>query len=372
MSILFLTLKTFSAAGGVEKVGRVAGKAVYEYAVDNNEEAFFYSMYDSPSVKTEPYLTRKIFKGFGGNKISFTLASIKKGLGSSTIIVTHVKLLLPAYLAKLFSKKKKVILIAHGKEVWQPLPAFVIKMMNACDIILPVSRFTKEKMKELFGLKENKFTVVNNCLDPYLPPPAKESSRYTWQEKYGIDKDAIVLMTLTRLTIHEKNKGYDKILVAIQKLLPAFPALKYLFVGKYDDAEKERLTELTRRLGIDGKVIFTGFVPDDELAAHYNLCDVYVMPSEKEGFGISFIEAIYYGRPVIAGNRDGTNDALLDGRLGVLIDPQSQEEITAAIEKVIRNVSAFAPDRELLMKHFGYEVYKERWNKLLQGLDKKA
>ncbi|MDQ6762084.1 MAG: glycosyltransferase family 4 protein, partial [Bacteroidota bacterium] len=155
MPLLFLTLKTFSAAGGVEKVGRVAGKAVYGYAADNDEKAFFYSMYDSPSVTSEPYLPQKVFRGFGGNKILFTLRSIRKSFGSNIIVVTHVKLLLPAYLAKLISKKTKVILIAHGKEVWQPLSAFVRRMMNACDIILPVSRFTKERMKELFDFPES-------------------------------------------------------------------------------------------------------------------------------------------------------------------------------------------------------------------------
>ena len=117
-----------------------------------------------------------------------------------------------------------------------------------------------------------------------------------------------------------------------------------------------------------GSVFFTGFVPDEELADHYNMCDVYIMPSEKEGFGISFIEALYYNKPVIAGNRDGTADALLDGRLGLLVDPRSQQEITAAIKKVIGNVSAFRPDRELLMEHFSYGVYKKNWKRVLDSL----
>ncbi len=366
MPLLFLTLKTFSAAGGVEKVGRVAGKAVYDYAA-GKDEAWFYSMYDSPSVTTEPYLPRKSFRGFNGNKILFTLASVRQGFRSNIIVLTHVKLLLPGYLVKKIFRKTRLILIAHGKEVWEPLPSFTKKMLNACDVILPVSRFTKERMKTLFGIPENKFSVVNNCLDPYLPKPVDESNRLAWREKYGIDKGDIVLMTLTRLTIHEKNKGYDKILKAMQTLQPAFPNLKYLFVGKYDLAEKERLEKLVAELGINGKVIFTGFVPDEELADHYNICDVYVMPSEKEGFGISFIEALYYGKPVIAGNRDGTVDALLDGRLGLLVDPRSQEEITNAIEKVIRNVAAFVPDRALLMEYFSYPVYREKWRKVLEG-----
>lgn len=346
----------------------MAGKAIYEYAVANNQKMLVYSMYDPEVSNPEPYLPKNIFKGFSGNKSFFVLKSLQQGSKSRVIILLHVKLLLAGYLVKLFSKNTKLVLIAHGKEVWGPLSSRQKKMLSSCDLILPVSRFTKKKMKELFHIPAEKLTVLNNCLDPYLPSPSNNESRQTWRKKYGLQKDAIVLMTLSRLTIHEKNKGYDKILVAIKELLPSFPNLQYLLVGKYDAEEKTRLDKLIYEMGIDGKVFFSGFVPDDELADHYNMCDVYIMPSEKEGFGISFIEALYYYKPVIAGNRDGTTDALLDGRLGLLIDPGRQEDITSAIKKVIENISAFIPDRELLMKHFSYEVYRENWRKRLNVL----
>ncbi len=347
-------------------MGRVAGKAIYECGTANNEKLWLYSMYDDPEkIKTEPYLPKEAFRGFSGNKPLFVIKALQQGSKSRVVVLTHIKLLLTGYLIKLFSKKTKLILIAHGKEVWQPLTSLQKKMLNACDLILPVSRFTKEKMKQLFDIAEQKFSIVNNCLDPFLPLPADGQNRPFWRQKYGIAKEAILLMTLSRLTIHEKNKGYDKILVSIKELLPAFPHLQYLFVGKYDAEEKERLQNLIHELGIDGTVFFSGFVPDNELADHYNMCDVYVMPSEKEGFGISFIEALYYHKPVIAGNRDGTTDALLDGRLGLLVDPGSQDEITFAIRKIIKDPSAFNPDRELLMKHFSYDVYKENWRKVL-------
>ena len=213
---------------------------------------------------------------------------------------------------------------------------------------------------------------MNNCLDPFLPPPADEVSRSEWRKKYGIEEEEILLMTLSRLSAKEKNKNYDKVLSAIKKLQPEFPKLKYLFVGKYDAEEKKRLDILIHSLGLKEAVIFTGFVADTELAFYYNMADIYIMPSEKEGFGISFIEAMYYNKPVIAGNRDGTTDALLNGRLGVLIDPRSEEEIIAAIKKVIGNTNAFTPDRELLEKNFSYPVYKEKWCAVLDQAGAKA
>lgn len=348
-------------------MGRVAGKALQDYAEKQNEELLSYSMYDPEGCETAPYLPKKYSRGFGNRKIQFVAASVIAGRKSRVVVLCHVKLLIAGYLIKLFSKNTKVILIAHGKEVWEPLSTRQQSLLKTCDLILPVSRFTREKLKTLYHIPDEKLLVLHNCLDPYLPKPVPEGRRMVWREKYNIPHDAFLLMTLSRLTIHEKNKGYDKALVSISQLLPQYPRLYYLFVGRYDDDEKQRLDALIAELGITGRIIFSGFVADEALADHYNMCDVYIMPSEKEGFGISFIEALYYGRPVIAGNRDGSTDALLDGKLGVLVDPRSQEAITGAIRKVYENPAAFKPDRELLMEHFSFERYREEWGKVLDG-----
>ena len=136
-------------------------------------------------------------------------------------------------------------------------------MLKRIDLIIPVSDFTKEKMKTLFDLPEEKFRVLNNCLDPFLPAPADESRRNECRSIYGIAENDFVLMTLSRLSSKEKSKGYDKVLIAVKKLHTSFPNLKYLFVGKYDADEKTRLDSVIHDLGIEDDVIFTGFVPDN-------------------------------------------------------------------------------------------------------------
>ncbi len=341
---------------------------MYEYSVEHNEKLTIFSMHDEEHAVCKPYFPASVFKGFASKKILFVVNAWKQGIASRVVILSHVNLLFPGYLIKLFSPKTKLILIAHGIEVWQPLSRFRKRMLQKADLILPVSHFTKEKMKALFDLAEKKFVVINNCLDPFLPLPENEDNRTEWRTKYGIGEQGIVLMTLSRLSAKEKNKGYDRILSAIKKLQPEFPQLKYLFVGKYDNDEKTRLDVLIQSLGIDGSVIFTGFVEDRDLASYYNMADVYIMPSEKEGFGISFIEAMYYNLPVIAGNRDGTTDALLNGQLGVLIDPRIEEQIVNAIRKVISNIKAFMPGHELLESNFGYPVYKKKWAQVLDRI----
>ena len=95
------------------------------------------------------------------------------------------------------------------------------------------------------------------------------------------------------------------------------------------------------------------------------MSDIYVMPSSKEGFGIVFIEAMFYGLPVIAGNADGSVDALLNGALGQIVDPRSAVEIKHALEKILENTKQFKPDEARLMQNFGYDAYKMRINDML-------
>ena len=91
------------------------------------------------------------------------------------------------------------------------------------------------------------------------------------------------------------------------------------------------------------------------------------MPSKKEGFGLVFIEAMFYGKPVIAGNRDGSVDALGNGDFGLLVNPNEVVEIAAAINQVFENQQAYIPNREKVLNRFGYKEYKDNWTKILNN-----
>ena len=121
------------------------------------------------------------------------------------------------------------------------------------------------------------------------------------------------------------------------KLLERFPALKYLIVGDGDD--HARLEAKAKALGVSDEVLFAGHIPETEKVAHYNLADVYVMPSTGEGFGIVLIEAAACGVPVVGSRVDGSREALLDGRLGRLVDPACPHELLDAVSAVLEKGS---------------------------------
>lgn len=367
---LLLTLRVFSLTGGIEKVNRLLGKALYELGLQYGGTTQIYSMYGRTGKADEnKYFPQNLFRGFGDNKVRYVLRSVRTGVRCRHIILSHINLLLVGYLVKLFRPGVKLILIAHGIEVWRPIPSWKKRMLSRCDLILPVSHFTKEKMKELYGLPESRFSVFNNCLEPFLEQPLQKEKDRGLLERYGIDKTDRIMLTVSRMSDSEKYKGYDKVMETMPDLLSAHPELRYLLVGKYDEKEKKRLDAMIGRLGLKNHVAFAGFVDDAEMPAHFGLADLFIMPSEKEGFGIVFIEAMFYGLPVIAGNRDGSVDALMNGQLGLLVDPESKEEISDAIEKVLVDRNRYLPDRDKLFENFSYTWYKRKIRNCLERVD---
>jgi glycosyltransferase involved in cell wall biosynthesis len=104
------------------------------------------------------------------------------------------------------------------------------------------------------------------------------------------------------------------------------------------------------------RVIFTGFVPEEEKTDCYALADAYVMPSHGEGFGIVLLEAMACGVPTVASKLDGGREALIDGRLGALVDPRNREEIRVATLAALRHPRMRPPGLE----YFSYENFTRR------------
>jgi phosphatidyl-myo-inositol dimannoside synthase len=362
---LFLTLRVFSATGGIEKVCRLMAKGLGNLTTGTTE---VYSMYDTQQDVDSKYIAPENFHGFGKRKISFVLAAFKRGCSSDVVFLSHINLLSIGFLIKLFSPTTKLVLFAHGIEVWSPLSILRKYMLSKCDRVLAVSSFTKQTIQAVNHYPQEKITVFNNCLDPYLTKHTSAGKDPALLKKLGLNNTDLILLTLTRLSSKELYKGYDHVLFSVKALKEKYPEIKYLIVGKFDDKEKQRLDKIISSLSIGNNVVFTGFIPDETLAAHFSLADLYVMPSKKEGFGIVFIEAMFYGLPVIAGNMDGSVDALLNGRLGLLVSPDDQQEINNAIEKVITSRELYLPDNKLLMEHFSFEKYQDKIKNILSSL----
>ena len=313
------------------------------------------------------YFPAEIFSGFGARKTLFVINAVKQGRNAEVVLISHINLMLAGWLIKKINPSAKIMLMAHGIEIWGELNPFKRTLLNCCDKILCVSNFTLETIAAKHSLQKSKLAVLNNCLDPFLNNQQKNIDDNNFRKKYLFTADDIVLLTLTRLSDKDRYKGYDAVLEAMINLVGQNKHIKYLLAGGYSANEKLFIEKLIKNNGLQNNVVLAGYVPEDELATHFLMADLYVMPSTKEGFGIVFIEAMYYGLPVIAGNTDGSTDALLNGKLGLLIQPNNPQEIEFAVNKIINNKNIYKPNYQLLMENFSYNAYKKKLEKILSN-----
>ena len=133
--LLFLTLKIFSATGGIEKVCKIAGRVFYEYFEENNGKLFIYAMHDKNEAFNSKYFPFKVYKAFNANKFLFGVKTICTGLSSDVIILSHSNLLFFGNIIKLVRPSVQLVLFAHGIEVWKPFSKLKSKWLKKCNII---------------------------------------------------------------------------------------------------------------------------------------------------------------------------------------------------------------------------------------------
>ncbi len=366
--VLFLTLKIFGFTGGIEKVCRTICRGLYDLSEEEIAEPLVYSMYDKNNDRDSRYLKKQQFQGLNGKRKLFVIKAFFRGMQSDTVILSHINLLSIGYLIKRFSPKTKVHLIAHGIEIWRKLPDTKLKILKRLDKIISVSHFTAEKIKTIHGIEPSKIEVLNNCLDPFYYFPEHFNKPKNLLKRYGLTEDNVVLLSLSRLSSSEKYKGYDNTITILPQLIKKHPNLMYLLAGKYDEGEKIRIDKLIAKFKISKHIKVVGFIDEAEVSDHFLLSDIFVLPSKKEGFGIVFIEAMASGLSVIAGNKDGSVDALDNGKLGELVDPDDLNQIEATLTKLLESPATDKRRIELQRKVFevfNFEAYKNRIRKLI-------
>ena len=241
--------------------------------------------------------------------------------------------------------KQQPLLIMHGIEAWKPARRLFIDNLRG---IISVSELTRDR-----------FVSWSRYAGPsYVLPNAVRLERYGVRAKRP---DLVarwnlhgkrVLLTLGRIVAAERYKGFDDVLEVLPQL---DPDVVYVIAGKGDDTE--RLRRKARDLGVADRVVFTGFVAEEDKADLYALADVYVMPSRGEGFGFVLLEAMACGIPVIGSKHDGGREALRHGELGTLVDPANPAEIRTAINDLLRDGRREVPAG---MEYFAYEHFVER------------
>lgn len=361
-SLLFLNLVTFRQTGGVEKVNRTVLKAFNDLAKEDSNFKFnAISVYDSDHQVDPRFISPERNQNCGGSKIKFLLKTAQKFFCADRILLGHINLLPLIFPFKVLCPFKKIFLYAYGIDVWN-LSNFQKKLIQWINpTIISISHFTSQKISEQFHGFTPNIKRITPCLDPFLNVPQKLQKQ---TGKFNADKNRFVLLALSRLSASEMYKGYDRTILALAKIKSSLPNFLYIIAGKADPEEKKRVQDLIDQSGLQDNILLTGFVADADISELFLSADLFIMPSQNEGFGITFIEAGLYGLTNIAGNIDGSRDALLDGKLGELINPNSIDEIADAIEKVAANPDNLSEQNRIrrqktTLEYFSFEYFSK-------------
>lgn len=308
-------------------------------------------------------------------KVRFVLWTLWTALTwrPNLIVATHIGLAPLGRLLQTFLRCPYWV-VAHGIEVWGNLPPWKQKALQCAAKVLSVSNFTRQRLASFHQVIPNRIVIVPNVLDfSFL------SIYFEDKGAKRLPKEQHIVLTVGRLAASERYKGHDIVLKALPKVVKEVPNVLYVIVGDGDD--RPRLENLARSLGIMDYVRFVGKVSDEELWDYYRACDVFVMPSRTvldpenpkgEGFGIVFLEAMAFGKPVIGPNYGAPTEFIRPMENGLLVDPYSPWDVARAIIYLLKRPGEAKRmgqrGRELVEREYSLEAMRRRLERLLKEL----
>ena len=281
------------------------------------------------------------------------------------IICTHLALGPIAWL--LAGSRRQYWIVAHGIEAWCVLPPRKRGALRRADRVIVTSAFSREQVVRQHSIGSERMMSLPCALDENLlnVEPSKNGPCQL------IPDDRQVVLTVSRMAVSERYKGHEVVLRALTSAILQIPELLYVIVGGGDD--KPRLEQLAKELDLSKYVLFTGEVSDSELAALYRRSDVFVLPARTvidnqnpkgEGFGIVFLEAMAFGKPVIGPNYGAPAELIRDGENGFTVDPEDPASMADAIVKLLTDRELASrmgrAGRDWTLSHYSYHHFRDR------------
>jgi len=200
--------------------------------------------------------------------------------------------------------------------------------LSLSDRVIADSESTKRDLMAIYKTPEEKITVIPAAADErYQQVPDHEIDKI--RKKYTLTKTFILYVG----TI-EPRKNITQILDSFSHIQKKFPDIELVIAGKKGWYYQEIFSKL-HSLHLTDKVRFLGYVPIEDLPGLYNAAEIFVYPSQYEGFGLPPLEAMQCGTPVITSNRSSLPEVV--GKEGIMVNPDNPGELSQAIMKLIHN-----------------------------------
>ena len=349
MNDLLLAPELFAHEGGIARILRLYLRALCANAA-SGDKVRFVSLNDA---SMEPARLEALGAGVlagwrlcGASRIRFVLQSTLLGLRSDRIICGHVAQLPVAWLVSRIRPGLKYYLVAHGIEVWRPFSRIEGWSLRGATGIFCVSDYTRRRLLEHCPLPEGRVSVVYNALDPDLEAA----------ERSETPADPPAILAVSRLSRADDYKGLDHLIEAMPAVIRTVPSARLRIIGTGDAVDG--LRALAQAEGVAGNVDFLGYVNDRDLGLELSRCRLFALPSQKEGFGLVYLEAMARGRPCLGARAGGVPEVITEDT-GVLVDYGDVPAISAAILSSLARKWPPGPFEERV-RTFSFGRFKER------------
>lgn len=336
-------VKVISPVPWSGKIIKWAGEKWQNYAKIPLEEVrdgvqVFYPRY--------PVLPRKILYQYIGWSCYWGIRSLVKRIYKRfPFEIIHAHTALPdGFVAGLLKKDFScpVILTIHGQDIFSNVKMgkacrnAVVQGLEGADRLVAVS--TKLKREMASYVDQKKIQVVPNGIFVQGCQDDISDLQALYQEKK-------IILSVGYLI---PRKGHRYVLEALAQLVKEYPQLIYLIVG--DGLEDAALRKMVRDYGLDDKVQFLGRKSSKDVMRYMALCDIFVLPSWDEAFGVVYLEAMAQGKPVIGCLGEGIEDIVHPGVNGFLVPPKDGIQLTLTLDYLLRN--------EMVCTQVGQEAQK--------------
>ena len=268
------------------------------------------------------------------NILSFIMGThdIWKFVRLEAIDIIHSQSAVPtimSFLARLAPLSKSIRILWHDRGLHDISYPIVGQLFNyAADFVITNSNHERGKLLK-DGLKPARVRTIHNCLN--MPLPSKVAPDHDLVREFKINQKDYIIGTVRRL--HPEKGGHYDLLKCAAEVLKDFPKAKFIIIG--GGPLETQLRNFASKLNIEDNVIFTGFRRD--LEKFYSIMDIFVLPSTWEPLGNVLVEAMAFGKPVVATNVGGIPEVVVDNETGILVPPADPSKLAEALLYLLQN-----------------------------------
>lgn len=329
----------------LEREMKKRGHEVFVFSPSKHEPTENENLY---MLKSIPLFVAKKFKYRIATFYSRPIAKQIKALDLD-IVHTQSEFSL-ALFGKIISRKFDIPFIHTYHTMWEDYMHYIVPIkgrniypkrfarnfskafVRKAECVITPSKKTEKYLKYRCNVKNKPIYIIPTGIDiePFNPSNFTEEKKNALKISLGIKKDEKVILFIGRIG---EEKSIDKVLNAMPEVFTKFTNSKFVIVG--EGPAKDSLAELTKKLNIIDKVIFTGSVPWEQIALYYSIGDVFVNASTTETQGLTFIEAMASGVPVVARYAPNLAEFIHNDENGLLV--KNEKDFADTIIKVLSN-----------------------------------